>query len=164
MTRTSSRVNFGNDEQLVRSRKTLKLQGRHYAYRFGEATDIEPRNELKIPASRPASAATPVRLLAGHMRLFTIGRDRCGSGGVGDGGGAGLWRRSMCVVWRKSWIRANLRRMPQSMSKARRVRRAARRLRGDCRVLRPHAPAHVFPLWFEPCIVRRRRSLLAEIA
>lgn len=45
----------------------LDFQGRNYAYRFGEPTDIELRNELKIPspATRPASANTPVRLLRG---------------------------------------------------------------------------------------------------
>lgn len=48
---------------LFKFRISWDFQGRYYAYRFGEATDIEPRNELKIPASRPASAGTPVRLL-----------------------------------------------------------------------------------------------------
>lgn len=45
----------------------IDFPGRNYAYRFGEPTDIELWNELKIPspASRPASASTLVRLLRG---------------------------------------------------------------------------------------------------
>lgn len=79
--------------------------------------------------------------LQSHMRLFTIGFDRGTSPSVAEVASVDNLAESRALV--KSCVRADLRRMPQSMSDTvASVRRAARRLRGDCRVLRP-----LFPLY-----------------
>lgn len=124
----------------------LDFQGRNYAYRFGEPTDIELRNELKIPspASRPASANTPVRLLRGVTCVCLLSAlDRSATPTAAGHPFApirqlGQFRERQLLLGKVDVeFRANLRRMPQSMSEVRVWRRAARRLRGDCRCRLP---------------------------
>lgn len=136
------RLNTKTLNEVVSQKLRIDFQGRNYAYRFGEPTDIELRNELKIPspASRPASASTPVRLLRGATCVCLLSAlDRSATLTDADRPFA-LIRQldELCFEQKLMWsLLVNLRRMPQSMSEARGCWRAARRLRGDCRCRLP---------------------------
>lgn len=87
----------------------LDFQGRNYAYRFGEPTDIELRNELKIPspASRPASANTPVRLLCGATCVCLLSALDRSAKLTAAGLSLGPNRQLTELCLKKSWCRVS---------------------------------------------------------
>lgn len=124
---------------LFNFRKSWDLQGRYYAYRFGEPTDIEPRNELKIPASRPASAGTPVRLLLGATCVCLLSASIATTASPAAEV-ASVDGRVRCFREKVVYVPTYGECPNPCRTRSGSVRRAARRLRGDCRVLRPPLP------------------------